>query len=105
MVRAADVSVQQRALLDLCQRLNFGSVLDLPVEGGEPVLEPPPRVIREFKFGGESGPRPETQIGDFALKRQQVELLQAMAEIGDGVIERLEVKHGLPFRLIVAERA
>ena len=47
-----------RLMLELLQRLNFGRLEGLPVRGGEPVLVPPPRAIREYKFGGEKGPRP-----------------------------------------------
>lgn len=32
-----------------------------------------------------------------------VQLLRCLTEIGDGFIDVLEVKHGLPFRLVLAE--
>ena len=75
------------------------------VESGEPVFDPPPRIVREVKFGGENGPRPELRAGDFALKTQVVELFEHLDRLGDGTLERLEVKHGLPFRMTVEEAA
>ncbi|MEK6676409.1 MAG: hypothetical protein AABZ47_12235 [Planctomycetota bacterium] len=84
------------------QSLNFGAIEDLEFAGGEPVLNPPPKVTREVKFGAENGIRPESSLDDFVLKAQVRELFAAIDEIGVGVIERIEVRHSLPFRMFVA---
>jgi hypothetical protein len=93
----------RRRLVERLQQLNFGRVEGLLVRGGEPVFGPATRVVREIKFGGENAPRPERGLDDFVVKAQVVELLRCLSEIGDGRIDVLEVKHGLPFRLILAE--
>jgi hypothetical protein len=85
------------------QRLNFGCILDLPVQDGEPVLDPPPRVVREVKFGGENGPRPESAKTDFALKAQVQDLFAHLEAVGNGVVQCIEIKHGLPFKMTVEE--
>lgn len=85
------------------QQLNFGHFKDLVVRDGDPVLDPPPIKIREHKFAGENGPRPELATDDFLLKQQAVELLAFFDELQNGVIDLLEIKHGLPFRMIVTE--
>jgi len=85
------------------QRLNHGRIFDLTVRDGQPVMDPPPRVVREIKFGGENGPRPEVAKADFALKGQVRELFAQMEAMGDGVIRSIEVKHGLPFRMTIEE--
>jgi len=87
------------------QKVNFGRIENLVIKDGQPVLSPSPRVVREVKFGGENGPRPEASIEDFALKAQVVELLHYMDELQDGVIGVLEIKHGLPFRMAVEDAA
>jgi hypothetical protein len=61
--------------------------------------------VHEIKFGGDNGPRPERDAGDFTLKSQVVEMLQHFDRLGDGTIDSIEVKHGLPFRMIVADDA
>lgn len=99
----SSLSQPQRQLVELLQHLNFGYVDHLPVRGGQPVLDPLPRRVREHKFCSENGAREESTLQEFSLKPQVRELLDAMTEIGDGVIERIEVKHGLPFRMIVPE--
>jgi hypothetical protein len=87
------------------QQINFGRIESMVIKDGQPVLDPPPRIIREIKFGGENGPRLEAAIDDFALKAQVVELFRHMDELQDGVIERLEVQRGLPFRMAVEDAA
>lgn len=100
-----DLSARRAGLLELMQTINFGRIEGLAVLDGDPVLDPLPRVIREVKFGGENGPRPELDAGNFLLKTQVVELFQHFDQLGDGTIEVLEIKHGLPFRMLVTEAA
>jgi len=99
------LSEHQESLVEIMQSLNFGRIEDLPVHAGQPVLAPPPRVIREVKFGGDNGPRLEVANDDFELKAQVRELFAQMKVMGNGVIRCLEVKHGLPFRMTIEENA
>ncbi|GIW90171.1 MAG: hypothetical protein KatS3mg109_0603 [Pirellulaceae bacterium] len=101
----SDLSANRFRLVELMQTINFGRIACLVIHKGEPVLDPPPRVVREIKFGGDNGPRPELDAGDFLLKAQVVELFEYFDRLGDGTIEVLEIKHGLPFRMVVAEAA
>lgn len=87
------------------QRINFGRIEGLKFAAGEPVLDPRPVLVREHKFGGENGPRAELATNDFLLKQQVVELFAFFDQLRDGEIEVLEIKHGLPFRMIVREVA
>ncbi|MCX7701854.1 MAG: EF-hand domain-containing protein [Gemmataceae bacterium] len=100
-----DLSARRAALLELMQTINFGRIEGLVIRNGEPVLDPPPRLVREIKFGGENGPRPELHAGNFLLKTQVVELFALLDRQGDGTIDVLEIKHGLPFRMLLAEAA
>lgn len=92
-----------RRFVRLMQTLNFGHIDGLAVRGGQPVLDPPPQIVREVKFGGDNGPRGEAAIEDFLLKSQVIEFFDHLAAIGDGTIETLEIKHGLPFRMTVRQ--
>ena len=104
-IALASLPPERRRLLKRMQQINFGRIENLVIRNGQPVLSPLPRIIREVKFGGENGPRPEASIEDFALKAQVVELLRYMDELQDGVIGVLEIKHGLPFRMAVEDVA
>jgi len=85
------------------QRINFGHVEGLHVRGGAPLFAPPPRVIREHRFARENGPRPEGAKTDFVLKAEVIDLFAQLEAIGDGVITRIEIQHGLPFRMTFEE--
>ena len=89
--------------LELMQCINFGRIEGLAIRAREPVLHPRPVIVREIKLASENGARPELGKADFLLKRQIVELFEYFDELQDGVIDVLEVKHGLPFRVIVTE--
>jgi len=97
----SDLSEPRRQLLELMQELDFGRIEALAVRAGEPVLDPPPKIVREVKFGGQNGPRDERALDDFSLKAQVVELFDELDRLGDGVIDVLTVKHGLPFNMHV----
>ena len=79
--RKSSLTPSQQKLLAEMQRISFGRICDLVVRDGQPVMDPPPRVVREIKFGGDNGPRPEVGKADFTLKAQVRDLF-AQLEIG-----------------------
>lgn len=99
----ASLHPEGRRLLEICQQVNFGRIEGLRISEGHPCFVRPPRIVREIRFSAENGPRPELGATDFLLKRQVVELFEFFDDVRDGVIDVLEVKHGLPFRVIVTE--
>lgn len=97
----SSASEPRRRLIELMQELGFGRIEALPVRAGDPVLDPPPTIVREVKFGGQNAARDERTLGDFTLKAQVVELFDELDRLGDGVIDVLTIKHGLPFNMHV----
>jgi len=97
----SSLSVAQSRLIELLQNLNFGRIEGLHIRGGQPALNPPPRIVQKLKMGGENGPRPESSMHDFVLKHQTVELLETISQIGDGQLLAIEVKNGLAFSVEV----
>jgi hypothetical protein len=71
-------------LIELLQTLNFGRIEALTVRSGQPVFDPPPRVIQKFKMGADNAPRPETGHADFRLKDGVIELLEVIARMENG---------------------
>lgn len=92
------LSPSRGRLLDLMREIGFGSIEGLIVFRSEPVFRPAPRIVREVKFAGEAA-GPSTTEGDFALKAQVIALFDQFDQIRDARIDRLEIKHGLPFRM------
>ena len=98
-MRKHSLSPQRRWFIELMSKANFGRIENLHIRAGEPQQIPPPRIIYEKKMGGDNRPRTEGSAGDFHLKEQVVELFDHFDEIRDGVIDVIEIKHGLPFKL------
>ncbi len=95
------LSEPRRRLVRLMRDVYFGRIEQLVVRNGEPVFEPCPRVVREIKIGGDNELDPERAGGDFLLKTQVRQFFLELLRLDNAVIERIEVKHGLPFRVIV----
>jgi hypothetical protein len=102
-VHKASLSPTRHRLLELLQWINFGSIENLVIRDGEPVLDPPPSIHRDIKFGGENGPRPELGMVDGYLKKEHIQLFALFNQLRNGTIEQLDVQHGLPFHATVKE--
>ncbi len=103
MKRLSDLSAAQAKLVRECQRLNFGRIEQLAIHDGEPVVDPPPKVVQEIKFGGHNGARSEAEMEDFVLREEVREMVDFLAERKSGMINVLHVKHGLPFSMHFSE--
>lgn len=94
------VPPERKRLIGAMQKYPYSKIENLAVANGNPVFGPTTRLIAETKLGGGDGARPEANLADFVLKREHVELFRQLDEIGSGVILVLEVRAGLPFRMI-----
>ena len=102
-IKKASLSPGRRRLVEMMQQLNFGRIEDLEIRAGEPLFNPAPRVVQDIKIGAENGPRPESGIPDFLLKNQVIELFEHIDRMGDATVACIDVKHGLPFKLVVEQ--
>ena len=87
------LSDPHRRLIETMQRLNFGRIENLPVRDGAPIFGCGARFIQKVKIGGDNGPRPEATFDDFLLKKQTIELIETLTDLGDGMVLAIEVKH------------
>lgn len=101
----SDLSPAYRGLLESIRQVNFGRIEGLVVRGGEPVLDPPPRVVRAVRLAENARWRPEPAGAPCRLKREQIALVQELAAIGTGVIRTIKVHDGLPVALEIHETA
>ncbi len=96
-----DLSPDRARLVRLFQTINFGRIEELEIRNGEPRFSPAPRVFVELKLDSEDGPRPESRRDDFALRLPLERFFTQIARLEGGTIERIEVRHGLPFRMVI----
>ncbi|MFH1313094.1 MAG: hypothetical protein ABIJ00_07665 [Candidatus Eisenbacteria bacterium] len=97
------LSAGRRWLVETMQGLNYGSIHGLLVVDGEPMSDPPPRIVRELKIPGDNDPRPESQLSDFELRSEVIQFFDELDRLGSGTIERIEVRHGVPFRVFIED--
>jgi len=102
-VTKAQLTPGRKRLVEWMQRMYYGRIEGLPVRGGQPVCDPPPRLVREVKLDGERGPHTMLSREDFVLKAQVQELFAQIEMIGDGVILVIEVRNGLPVKMVFEE--
>jgi hypothetical protein len=96
-----DLSPARRRLLRLFQSINFGRVEELEVRDGEPAFSPAPRVFVELKLDVDDRPRPESRLERFALREPVERFFTQIARLNEGTVEVIEVRHGLPFRMVI----
>ena len=97
------LSPGRQRLVRLIQRVNFGRVENLLIVGGEPVFKPAPRTVQTVKLGGDNDQRTETGLEDFQLTSPVIDMLNQLTDLGDGRIERLDVRYGLPFSMEIEQ--
>ena len=102
--RKSSLSAGRQQLVARMGALGFGRILNLKVSDGQPVFDRDTVVVRLLKMGGRNAPRPECGHVDFLLKDAVVELFAHLDRIGDGVIARVEIAHGLPLLIEVSEQ-
>jgi len=95
------LSLPRQRLVELMQEINYGRIECLEVRGGEPVLDPAPRVLREWVFGKDNAPNRARTQGDFALKDHLIELFDLFDRERSLTVETLVLQNGLPVRMTV----
>jgi hypothetical protein len=95
------LSPSRQKLLQAMQRNPFSNI-ETVVRGGDPCFDPPPIIRREIKLGVDAPARTDSESGDFALKRAVTDLFEHLDRLCDGSVVMIEVRHGLPARLILA---
>ena len=98
--RLLQLSAPKQALVRLCQRINFGRIEGLEIRRGEPVFNPAPQVFLDVRLDTEEAARFEQELPDFALPEEICRLMARLDAMGDGTIERIEVRAGIARRLI-----
>jgi hypothetical protein len=96
------LSQLRQELVTRMQRLGFGRIERLAVRGGQPVIESA-RFLRDVKLGRRASAQ-EVPASDFELKFALVDLFEQLEDLGDGEIDFIEIRHGLPNRIVVEQR-
>ncbi len=99
-IKTSALSAKRKSLVRKMHECPYSRIDRLALVNGDPVFTSETKVVAETKFGCGDGPRSEAGLPDYALKKEHVELFRQFDEIGSGEILALEVRGGLPFRII-----
>jgi hypothetical protein len=91
-----DLTDSQRWLVQIMSEFQFGRIENLPVHAGQPVLDPGVRVVRVARLGGDGDGTSASTTDEFELKQPVRDLFEELERLGDGVVLRVEFRHGLP---------
>jgi hypothetical protein len=86
------------------QEMNYGELRDLEVRDSEPTFNGITRVVFDIKLDRENVPRPELALEDFVLTEEVLHLMAALDEHKNSTIQHLEVRAGIPRRLVLEAR-
>lgn len=64
-----------------------------------------PVIVIDAKLDKEEPPRPETALVDFELRDEVRRLMSRLDELRDGTIQRIEVRAGIPRRVVLESQA
>jgi hypothetical protein len=98
-VRKSDLAAPARRLLELMQRTGHARIEGLIIQGGQPVLTPPPKVIQKVRMENEGGSESNVIKSDFVLKQPLVRFFDVLERVGDGMVRSVEVQDGLPLSM------
>ena len=101
--RLSGLSAPRQLLLRLCQVVDYGQILELHIRDREPAFDPAPRLIREIKLDEDCDRRQEFDLQDFALRGEASRLMQQLDRLGDGCVARIDIRAGIPRRLVVQQ--
>ena len=102
-VRFKTLSPQWQELIKRMQRLNFGYLENLRVVDGEPELHEDFKSAATYRFPGEKSLRPEFCLDDFVLQDEVNSFIETLEEMYCRRIAKIEIRHGLPFKMEVED--
>lgn len=105
LVRFSDLSAPRKALVRLCQSMNYGSIEGLEVRDSDPIFSPPPLVLIDIRLDNDEGPRTQVGLSDFVLRDEARRLMERFETLKNATIERVEVRAGIPRRVVFKLRA
>jgi hypothetical protein len=103
-IRFSQLSQPRQTLIRLCQRVNYGSILNVQVTDGDVCFDTSPEVLVDIKLDDDVKRRQELDLMDFALPVESCRLLAQIDFLTNGVVERIVVHDGLPRRVVLRGR-
>lgn len=98
--RFSQLSTKKQMLIRLCQRVSYGSILNVKVVDGDCDLSFG-EVTLDVRLDEEAGPRQELALPDFVLPAESCRLLAQINSMANGFVEKITIHDGIPRRVIL----
>lgn len=95
----------ERELIRLIRQTQFGCISNIKLSAGQPVFDGNTYMSVEFKLSGVEQAREVLSEEDYARKPQVRALFERFRTQGNGTIECLDVRDGLPFKMTIKRKA
>ncbi len=99
--RLSQVSARRRALVRQCQEIGFGKIVNFAVKEGDPIILAATEILIDVKLDADDSPRMELDLDDFELSAEVVRLFSRFDALRNGVVDHLEVRAGIPRRIVL----
>jgi hypothetical protein len=90
----------QRLTVEIIEKLGFGWIEQLSIRDGEPCYDRAPRIVQEIKLGADPERLPDHGGAGFTPKKEFENLFAHLERLHDAVVD-IEIRHGIPFRLVL----
>lgn len=94
-----------RELVKLIQETRFGSIRNFRLSDGKPVINNDTDICVEYKLSGIESREEVMDIKTLINKPQVQTMFARFRQVGNGIVECLDVRDGLPFKMIVRHKA
>jgi len=95
----------ESTLIRLIQEMRFGRIENFRLVDGEPILGSETELCTEYKLSGVEQPREVITDREFLNKPQVRTMFEQFEQVQHGTVDYLDVRDGLPFKLMVRHRA
>jgi hypothetical protein len=100
----SSLNADQCRTVEIIEALGFGVIEGLVIRGGFPCYEREPRLLQTIKLDLEPNRQTDRSCPDLTLKQEFESMFDQLSGLGDGIVE-IEIRHGLPFKLVVERRS
>jgi hypothetical protein len=102
-VTKSSLNPAQQRTVEIIEALWFGVIERLAIRDGLPCYEPEPRIVQAIKLDSEPERQPDGSHANLTLKKEFESLFNQLSRLHDSIVD-IEVRHSLPFRLVVERR-
>lgn len=99
------VTNAERELIRLIRQTQFGCISNIKLSAGQPVVDGNTSVSIEFKLSGIEPTKEVLSEQDYLNRPQVRTLFERFRTLGNGTIECLDVRDGLPFKMTIKRKA